>query len=96
MTKKLRVVTPVLSVILKWFYDDDLAFHSVKSQSSISLFPHFLKFERFCDFLKRINFDLFLYVGKYLKIRHLKFYIFICDSKQLRLESRLLLFGQIL
>ena len=95
MTKKLRVVTPVLSVILKWLYGDDPAFHSVKSSSSISLFPHFLKFERFCDFLKRINFDLFLYVGKYLKIRLLKFYIFICDSEQLRLESRLLLFGQI-
>ena len=55
----------------------------------------FLKFELFCGFLKRINFDLFLYVGKYLKMRLLKFYIFICDSEQLRLESRLLLFGQI-
>jgi len=31
MTKKLRVVTPVLSVILKWLYGDDPAFHSVKS-----------------------------------------------------------------
>gem|GEM_PF-5927998 len=32
---------------------------------------------------------------KYTTIQRLKFYIFICDSSRIRLESRLLLFGQI-